>query len=384
MNYSKTTAGTILLLTAGTLLLPSSVIAQEVQWRSDYNTARKEAKDKGLPLVLDFGTPTCTWCVRLDQTTFRDPTVVKMMNEQFVPLKINAEQETALVEALRISSYPTVILADAQGKILGMMEGYKDAPGFLENLNRALASIANPEWMVRDYQEAVKAFNTPEYARAITLLKRVTEDGKTRPIQEKARQLLGQIEKQAAGRLARAKQLTDKGQTPEAIAALTEIVRLYAGTHEATDAGNMLTQLAKSPEVGEKQRNQRARELLAQAKEDYRTKSYLCCLDRCEMLSASYGDLAEGVEAMQLATEIKANPDWMQSACDSLTERLSSMYLALAETWLTKGQPQQARSCLERVIRTFPGSRQAEVAQIRLSQLQGQPATRPVEFQKQP
>jgi thioredoxin-related protein len=383
MYRSQTTLWTFL-VAAGALLLPSLASAQEVQWRSDYNTACKEAKEKGLPLVLDIGTPTCTYCRLLDQTTFRDPAVVKLLNEQFVPLKLNAEGEgQPLAQILRVTSYPTVFLADSHGKVLGMMEGYKEAAPFLEVLQRALATVANPEWMVRDYQEAVKAFNTPEYARAVTLLKRVTEDGKNRPIQEKARQLLGEIEKQAAGRVARARQLNDKGQTTEAVAALTEIVGLYAGTQEASKAGQLLTQLVKAPEVGEKQRTQRARELLAQAKEDYRTKSYLCCLDRCEILSSGFGDLAEGAEAMQLAAEIRSNPDWMQNACDSLTDRLSSMYLALAETWLTKGQPQQARSCLERVIRTFPGSRQAEVAQIRLSQIQGQPPTRPVDFQKQ-
>jgi len=385
MNHTPRSRKAILLATAGALLLPSLSHAQEVHWRTDYNAARQEAKEKGLPLVLDFGTPTCTYCMMLDRTTFCDAAVVKMLNDQFVALKLNAEGDGAqLAQALRVSSYPTVFLADSQGKILGMMEGYKEAPNFLEVLQRALATIANPEWMVRDYQEAVKAYNTPEYARAITLLKRVTEDGKTRPIQEKARQLLGEIEKQAAGRLARARKLNDRGQTAEAVAALTDLVRLYAGTQEGAEAGQLLTQLAKVPEVGEKQRSQRARELLALAREDYRTKAYLCCLDRCEVLSANYGDLPEGAEALQMASEIKANPDWMQSACDSLTERLSTMYLALAETWLTKGQPQQARVCLERVIRTFPGSRQAEVAQIRLAQIQGQPVTRPVDFQRQP
>jgi len=30
--------------------------AQEVQWRYDYNRARREAQEKGRPLLLDFGT----------------------------------------------------------------------------------------------------------------------------------------------------------------------------------------------------------------------------------------------------------------------------------------------------------------------------------------
>lgn len=368
---------------AGAAASATAARAQEVQWRFDYNAARKEAAQKGLPLVVDVGTPGCTWCVRLDLTTFRDPTVVKVMNEQFIPLKINAEQDAVLVQKMRISNYPTVVLADSEGKILGMMEGYKEAPGFLENLQRALSRMANPEWMVGDYQEAVKAFSTPEYPRAITLLKRVLGDGKNRPVQEKARQLLAEIEKQAAGRLARAKQLNDKGQAAEAAAALTEVVAQYSGTAEAGEARRLLTQLARAPEIAQKQRIQRARELLAQAKEEYRTSQHFCCLDHCELLVASYGDLPEGAEALQLAAEIKSNPEWMQRACDTLNERLSAMYLALAETWLQRGQRQEAAACLQRVVRMFPATRQAEAAQVRLHQIQGLP-TRAVDFKGSP
>ncbi len=50
------------------------------------------------------------------------------------------------------------------------------------------------------------------------------------------------------------------------------------------------------------------------------------------------------------------------------------LYLALADAWLKRGQPQQAVYYLERVVQTLPGTRHAETAQTRLAQLQGQPA----------
>jgi thioredoxin-like negative regulator of GroEL len=350
--------------------------AQEVHWRRDYNAARKEAVDKSLPLVLDFGTQNCFWCRKLDENTFSDPTVAHVMNERFIPLKIDAEREATLAQALHISAYPTVVLAAPDGKILGTMEGFQDAVRFHENLQRALAAVSNPEWMQRDYEAAAKAVTASDYARAVALLKAITEDGKARPVQLKAGQLLKNLEQQAAGRLAQARRLNDRGQTAEAVDTLTETVRVFAGTQAATEAGDLLTSLANSSELRAQQRVSRARELLAQARQDYRTQQYLCCLDRCEILGAGYGDLPEGAEAVQLAEEIKSNPEWMQKACDSLTDRLSGLYLSLAEAWIRKGQPQQAKVCLDRVMQTFPGSRQAEAAQVRLAQLQGQPTQR--------
>ncbi|HMC66415.1 MAG TPA: DUF255 domain-containing protein [Gemmataceae bacterium] len=362
-------------------LFSLSLNAQELQWRYEYNSARREAVQKNRPLILDFGTEYCHWCRRLDLTTFRDPAIVRVINEQFIALKIDAEKEVQLAGALRIQNYPTLVLAAPDGKILSTFEGYLDAVRLHDYLQRALVAVSNPEWMQRDYQEAAKAATGSDYARAVVLLKSICEDGKDRPIQGKARQLLQEVEQHAAGRLAHAKQLVDKGQSVEAIDALTELLRQFAGTQAAAASGEMLTALAARPEIKAHQRSRRARELLAQAREDYRTQQFLCCLDRCELLASSYGDLSEGAEAVQLAAEIKSNPERMRQACETLSDRLGGLSLALAETWLKKGQPQQAVQCLERVLQSFPGSRQAEAAQVRLSQIQGRP-TRHADFKK--
>src|SRR5205807_7996428 len=118
-----------------------------------------------------------------------------------------------------------------------------------ENLDRVLDLVANPEWMKRDYDAAARAIGMSDNARALALLKNVVQDGKDRPVQVKAKQLLQDLEQQAAGRLARARQLADKGETTEAIDTVTELVRVFAGTQAATDGGQMLTALAKKPEV---------------------------------------------------------------------------------------------------------------------------------------
>src|SRR5262249_51233771 len=113
----------------GTLcLLPSWANAQEagIEWRYSYATARQEAQEKGRPLVLEFGRKVCPWCDKLDHDTLSHPTIVKTINDNFIPLKIDGDLEPKLVDHLQIQAYPTVILADADGKILGTMEGFKD------------------------------------------------------------------------------------------------------------------------------------------------------------------------------------------------------------------------------------------------------------------
>ena len=118
------------------------------------------------------------------------------------------------------------------------------------------------------------------------------------------------------------------------------------------------------------------------AREDYRKQQYLACLDRCELLVATYGDMSESMEAGKMAAEIKKNPEWIKLACNQLGDRLSQMYLNLADTWLAKGEPQQAIYYLERVVQAAPNTRHAEVAQIRLSLLQGQPPSKGLDVKR--
>ena len=196
-------------------------------------------------------------------------------------------------------------------------------------------------------------------------------DGKGPAVQASAEKLMQELEKKGMERLARAKELQDKGKTSEAIEALTDTMQTFDGLQAARDASVMKNHIAQSPELRVQQRTKRARELLVQLRDFYKNREFIPALDRCEVLAGSYGDLSEGQEASQIATEIKNNPEWLQGAADTMSDRLGGLYLALADALLKKAQPQQAEAYLQRVIQAFPGSRQAESAAIRLSQLQG-------------
>jgi tetratricopeptide (TPR) repeat protein len=348
---------------------------REVDWRDDYAKARAEASAKGRPLVIDLTTDNCFWCNQLDARTFKDPEVVRLLNQRCVPLKVDCGKQPFLAEALRVTSFPTLVYAAPDGKILGYQEGFLEAPALKEQLGKLLAAVTTPDWMARDFEEAEKALARADYGRALGLLKNVVEDGKDRPVQGKARRLLEEVEKQAGERCREARRLADRGRTAEAIEAVNDLGRAFPGTLAAREGKQLLVTLTgRKGADASAEKARRARELLERAREDYRAQQFLCCLDRCEQLALTYADLPEGAQGAELAAEIKANPEWAKKACDLLGERLCNLYLALADTWLKKGQPQQAIFYLERIIQTFPNTRHAESASARLSQLRGSPA----------
>jgi thioredoxin-related protein len=346
---------------------------EEVRWRYEYGPARTEAQKAGLPLLLDFSTDWCTYCKKLDVTTFKDPQVVRTLNEKFVPVKLDGNREKRLVDALRLQGYPTIILAAPDGKILKNIEGYVDAAKLQVQLEEVSKSLTNPEWMTKAAQEATRAVAAGDFVKAVVLIKSVLEDEGQRPLQNQARRQLQEIEQQAQVQYSKARQRAERGEYLEALVVLESLQERYAGTQASTEAGKLLVSLSEKPEVKTQQRSRRATEILAMARADFRDQQYLCCVDRCAVLATNYGDLPEAAEALKVLEQIKANPEWMKAACETLADRLCEMYIALAETWVKKGESGLAEECLQRAV-TLKGSRHLEAAKVRLAQIQGQPA----------
>lgn len=374
----------LLVLVAVGLLTPSLSAADPIAWRTDYNTARKEAQEKQLPIMLVVGTEECFYCRKLEANTLSDGRIRSLTASGFIPLKLDANREPALAKALKVQVYPTMVLAGPDGKIHGFIEGYLDADRLAEHLKRAGAASTTADWMARDYNEASKAIGVGDYPRAVSLLKGIIREAGEKPVGVKSKEVLDGVEQQAAGRLVRAKDLEQKGFTPEAMDALADLMKGYAGTTAAADAATLMAGLADKPETRERQRVRQARELLAMAKEEFRTGRYYDCLQKSEQLTAVFADRPESKEGAALAAEIKNNPDRLAAACEQMNEKTAAMYLALADSWARKGQDKEASACLEKVMKLCPNSRHAELAQVKLTQIQGRDPATPTGFNKKP
>lgn len=363
-------------------LLGSYSHAQEIQWREDYQSARKEALEKNLPLLIDFHTDSCFWCKQMDMRTFRETPVQEKIAAQWIPLKVHAKQNSTLTSALKVRSFPTLVFAGPEGNILGYLEGFMEAPVLLEHLDSYKASSTTPEWMIADYQESSKAIARDEYARALTILRKISQDGKQRPIQIKSNNLILDLERQATERYTRARKLVDEGSKGEALEVLQDLVRTFEGTDAAREGNTLLAS------IGMKQMNPDSRalaglnaELLALIRQDYQQGNLASCIERSDLLNALAPSSNEAREGAIIASQIRENPEAMRTVIDQTSEKIGQMYLGLAEGWIRKGQPQQAIFYLEKTIQSFPGTRHAEMAQIQLARLTG-PNIKPVDLRK--
>jgi thioredoxin-like negative regulator of GroEL len=111
-------------------------------WTTDYNEARKEAKAKNRPLIIDVFTPGCAPCKQLELGTFRDPAVMKRLADQFIAVRIDGSQTPAFVGQMGIEKYPTLVFAAPDGRVLGKHVGFVDAARFQQQLDRAVQESA--------------------------------------------------------------------------------------------------------------------------------------------------------------------------------------------------------------------------------------------------
>ena len=124
---------------------------EEVKWYS-IDEAMELAIQEPRVLVIDVYTYWCGWCKRMEATTFSDPVIAQYLNENFYPVKLNAEgkedivlgdktfkfvdngrrgyHEIAAIVTKGRLSFPTISYVDHSGKVLEAFPGYKTVDQF--------------------------------------------------------------------------------------------------------------------------------------------------------------------------------------------------------------------------------------------------------------
>jgi uncharacterized protein YyaL (SSP411 family) len=135
--------------------------------------------------------------------------------------------------------------------------------------------------------------------------------------------------------------------------------------------------------AADRPRATQASELLAAARADYRAERYAACLDHCEQVAAKFADTPEGKEATTLAAQITGDPERLAAVCERRIERTAALYLTLADAWDKKGQPREARLCLEKALRLVSSGPLAERVRTRLARFRrGDTPAIPTGFEK--
>jgi thioredoxin-related protein len=146
-----------------------------IRWMS-ISEAEKLSKDHPKKILVDVYTDWCGWCKKLDATTYKDPAIVKFMNENFYAVKLNAESRDQIVfqgqeyqfdPSKRINTvaamflndqggYPTTTFLDEKLQVISVIPGYLATP-MMQNV---LHYFAENHYLATDWNSYLSSIST--------------------------------------------------------------------------------------------------------------------------------------------------------------------------------------------------------------------------------
>ncbi len=105
-----------------------------IKWHTDVNSAIEEAKETNKPIIVDFSAKWCSYCKKLDETTFSDSRVQEKLSKNYVVVKIDVDENPDVASKYKIYGYPTLVFLNPNGQEIKRQEGYIDPDGLLNEL----------------------------------------------------------------------------------------------------------------------------------------------------------------------------------------------------------------------------------------------------------
>lgn len=149
-----------------------------VKWMT-FEEAVAKSKVEKKKIFIDVYTDWCGWCKVMDKNTFSEAEVAKVLNEDFYPVKFDAEQTEDVVfngttfkfipygnkgthqlaAALLNNqlSYPTVVFLDEEFRMIQPLPGYQKAPDF----HKIIQFIGEDHYKTTKWADWLNTYKSP-------------------------------------------------------------------------------------------------------------------------------------------------------------------------------------------------------------------------------
>jgi protein disulfide-isomerase len=142
-----------LITVASHVAFSAASMAAESGWLTDYEAAKKQAKEQNRPILINFtGTDWCGWCIKIEKEIFSKDEFKAYAKENLVLMEVDfpekkkqsdevKAQNKVLDKEFKIEGYPTIFLIDAEGKKLSEDIGYRKggAQAYVDHLKELLS-----------------------------------------------------------------------------------------------------------------------------------------------------------------------------------------------------------------------------------------------------
>jgi uncharacterized protein YyaL (SSP411 family) len=92
--------------------------AADIRWRPWGVETFDDAIRADRPILLNLTATWCGWCQKMDETTYSDPELIRLINNELVPLRVDADQYPHVQERYIASGWPTNAFLTPTGEVL--------------------------------------------------------------------------------------------------------------------------------------------------------------------------------------------------------------------------------------------------------------------------
>jgi len=105
----------------------------------------ERARRENRLILLDGAAAWCHWCHVMDETTYLDPEVGRVLSERFVAIRVDVDERPDIEERYGDWGWPATILLTPDGRELGKYRGYLPADDLLSILREVGAGGPGPD-----------------------------------------------------------------------------------------------------------------------------------------------------------------------------------------------------------------------------------------------
>jgi len=109
--------------------------ADEIRWRSWGDEVFREAQTAGKPVLLSLSAVWCHWCHVMDETTYSDRRVIELINNRFIPTRVDNDRRPDVNRRYNMGGWPTTAFLTETGDVITGAT-YLPAENMLDALRR--------------------------------------------------------------------------------------------------------------------------------------------------------------------------------------------------------------------------------------------------------
>ena len=112
-----------------TILLAVNLFSASVNWSSDYDQAKIDAKKENKLIYVLITSDDCKWCKKFANTTLQNRDIQKRLKNEFITIHMSSDRDS-IPKQFETAPVPRHYFTDAQGNILYNSLGHRGLPCF--------------------------------------------------------------------------------------------------------------------------------------------------------------------------------------------------------------------------------------------------------------